>query len=234
MALLRPVDNLLVMFVLAFANQVKKLSDFQDEAPSGVKIAKRETDLAETLIDMVTAENFDLAAYKDEYETELTTLIEAKAKGRTITKPLKGGSSGPVINLMDALRASLDAQQKGKKRAAIPIALRSPKKRAISAIGRFARNSIGHRDGALTARHRLKGFGEASAQYRLSVAIRDAHFKTNPTERAKLTLMVVLARAGEVKRAVDLIEDALPLPFDAACTYALCAWAVMRSTVFQT
>jgi serine/threonine protein kinase len=84
-----------------------------------------------------------------------------------------------------------------------------------------------------TALVRLKDFGNASQHYRTCLAIREQHFKSSPTERAKMTLMVTLARAGEVDRAVALVEEVraetkLPqeFPFNAACTYALCAWAV--------
>src|SRR5262249_53975871 len=84
-----------------------------------------------------------------------------------------------------------------------------------------------------TALVRLKDFGNASQHYRTCLAIREEHFKNAPTERAKMTLMVTLARAGEVDGGVALVDEVRPdtkipqeFPFNAACTYALCAWAV--------
>jgi tetratricopeptide (TPR) repeat protein len=82
-----------------------------------------------------------------------------------------------------------------------------------------------------TALLRLKDFGVASAHYQAALVIREQHFKDAPNERAWLTLMVTLARAGDVNRASKMVDDLRPktqlkeeFPFDAACTYAICAW----------
>jgi hypothetical protein len=84
-----------------------------------------------------------------------------------------------------------------------------------------------------TAQLRLKNYGDASAEYQASLVIREQHFKELPTERARLTLMVNLARAGQVERAAKMVEEFRPItqmkdefPFDAACTYAICAWVM--------
>jgi DNA end-binding protein Ku len=109
-AVVRPVKNLLTMTILLYADQIKKPTSFEEEA-GHAEVSAEERRLAENLIDASTKEEFDLARYKDEYTAKLTKLIEAKAKGRKI---VAAPSEEPpaVINLMDALRQSLDLAHK--------------------------------------------------------------------------------------------------------------------------
>lgn len=131
LALIRPVEDLLVMMLLNFDEQIKKPAAFEDEAPPKSELSPKEIELAKTLIEASTDEKFDYSAYKDEYEAELTSLIEAKAKGKKIVAPRKHGEEPTVINLMDALRKSLQSAQKsGKKRPKLRIAPRTRKKTA--------------------------------------------------------------------------------------------------------
>lgn len=57
---------------------------------------------------------FDPAAYKDEYQVRLKELIEAKIAGKEIVS-VEPESKGNIINLMDALKASLEQTQKDKE-----------------------------------------------------------------------------------------------------------------------
>jgi DNA end-binding protein Ku len=123
-ALLRPVDGLLVMSILNFDEQIKKTAAFEDEAPD-VKLSQQEIKLAESLVQESTVEDFDLSKYHDNYEAELSRLLEAKAKGKKIVAHRAKERPG-VINLMDALKKSLgQATRHGKK----PSASSHPKRK---------------------------------------------------------------------------------------------------------
>jgi len=105
-AVVRPSGGVLSMTLLNYESQMKKPGDFEDEVKEG-GVSAEERRLAETLIDAATAEEFDLANYKDEYNARLAKLVEGKSRKKK--RPAHSEDGEPaVINLMDALRKSLD------------------------------------------------------------------------------------------------------------------------------
>ncbi len=120
--LIRPLDKLLAMSVLYYDEQVKDASGFEDEL-GDAKISAQELKLANTLVDASTAEKFDFSQYKDHYTERVTEFLEAKLSGKKLEAP-RHERPREVINLMDALRKSLDQTQTESKekrpRAATP------------------------------------------------------------------------------------------------------------------
>lgn len=114
-ALIRPVGRLLTMTLLYYDEQVKKPSAFEDEI-ADVHVSEEERKLAESLVEASTAKKFDFSRYGDLYTERLSELIEAKAKGKRIAAP-RTHEEPAVINLMDALRKSLDRARKGGEAA---------------------------------------------------------------------------------------------------------------------
>jgi DNA end-binding protein Ku len=110
------MGNVLAMSVLSYEMQVSKPAAFADEAPT-TQPSPEELDLTKKLIQASTDESFDFSAYKDVYTEKLTKVIEAKVAGEeVVAQPAK--EQGHVINLMDALRASVaKTQEKGAKPA---------------------------------------------------------------------------------------------------------------------
>jgi DNA end-binding protein Ku len=107
--LLRPLGNLLAMSVLNYESRVTKPSAFEAEVPKAEPSAE-EVNLTRELIKASTARKFDLAKYQDEYTDKLRKLIEAKVAGQEIVaQPVQ--EHAQVINLMDALKASLATAQ---------------------------------------------------------------------------------------------------------------------------
>jgi DNA end-binding protein Ku len=111
MAVMRPYDGLLAMSLLSYAGEVKKASAFTEDLDLPA-VSAEERKLAETLLSAATAKTFDLAQYKDDYADKLAKLVEGKARGK---KPAARAEEPPVINLMDALRRSLNLARRGKK-----------------------------------------------------------------------------------------------------------------------
>jgi DNA end-binding protein Ku len=115
------IGRVLAMTLLAYESELKMPSTFEDEVKESAP-SKEENKLAGTLIAAATDEAFDLAHYKDEYTSRLTKLVEGKAKR---AKKLVGPAheeQPAIINLMDALKQSLD---KAKKSHAKPEPQRS-------------------------------------------------------------------------------------------------------------
>jgi DNA end-binding protein Ku len=77
----------------------------------------------------------DLREYRDEYQEELQRIIDAKIAGEEVVATAEEAPP-KVVNLMDALRQSLDRVSAGKKKAAKadmeekPVKVAAPKRRA--------------------------------------------------------------------------------------------------------
>lgn len=113
-AAVRPCGNVLALSLLSYASEVKSPAEFEGMVDRA-EVTPEERKLAETLIEAATADEFDVTRYKDEYTANLATLVEGKAKK---AKPVAAAGEEPaVINLMDALRKSLDqARDQGPRR----------------------------------------------------------------------------------------------------------------------
>jgi DNA end-binding protein Ku len=112
--LIRPLDKLLTFTLLSYAEQFKKPSAVADEV-ADVAATEEELRLAKTLVAASTAKHFDFDHYRDKYTDEVSKLIEAKAAGKKVVA-VSHEEAPPVINLMDALRRSLEQTQRGPEK----------------------------------------------------------------------------------------------------------------------
>ena len=112
--MIRPVDDGLVMQQLMYAGEVRSISEI--EIPH-MDVRDAELKLAKQLIDQQTSATFDPAQYTDEVSERIEKAVQKKVEGEEITMaaPPEGGGA-QVIDLMEALRASLE--KKGVKPAA--------------------------------------------------------------------------------------------------------------------
>lgn len=120
LAAIRASDGVLTLTTMRFHDEVVPPSDLEDALPKEKpKVAKREQEMAEQLIDSLATE-FDPGAYRDEYREQLLSLIEQKAEGKEIVasegeKP----EATKAPDLMAALEESIAAvKAKGGKKAA--------------------------------------------------------------------------------------------------------------------
>jgi DNA end-binding protein Ku len=129
LAAIRPMDGVLTLTTMRFADEVVSPDELEDVLPdSAPRVDKREREMAEKLIDSL-ANDFKPEKYKDEYREELLSLIEQKAEGREI---VASESEEPeptkAPDLMAALEESL-AAVKGEELAGDGAAKRKPAKR---------------------------------------------------------------------------------------------------------
>jgi DNA end-binding protein Ku len=121
LAALRPTsDGVLTLTTMRFADEVVSPSELEDVLPEGEqKVAKKEVEMAEQLIDSLTTE-FDPDAYRDEYREELLALIERKAEGKDVLTAPETEEPKPTAapDLMSALEESIAAVKDGGKRKA--------------------------------------------------------------------------------------------------------------------
>ncbi|MHB1329809.1 MAG: non-homologous end joining protein Ku [Gemmatimonadales bacterium] len=125
LVLLRPLDGLLLMEQLHYAEELKPAT----EVPLGegdVKAA--ELKLAKQLIDQAATDEFHPERYKDEVRSRVLDAIQQKVEGHEITAEPTQDGGGKIIDLMEALKASLarggedeseeTEKKRGKKRQA--------------------------------------------------------------------------------------------------------------------
>jgi DNA end-binding protein Ku len=126
---IRPMEDGLAMHQLHFKEQVRELRDLGVEP---AQVSEPELKLAQQLIDHLAAKRFDPNEYQDEFKGRVEAAIQKKVEGKQISMaeaPVAAGG-GNVIDLMEALRASIDAR--GSK-ATASLKERKPPKRAATA-----------------------------------------------------------------------------------------------------
>ncbi len=131
--MIRAVDEGLVMQQLLYSEEVRSIKEI--EIPQ-TEVKDAELKLAKQLIDAQTSEAFDPKQYTDEVRARVEKAIEQKVEGQEISMseaPESGGAQ--VIDLMEALRASLERKspKAAKAKAPAPAAERKPAKRAPAA-----------------------------------------------------------------------------------------------------
>jgi DNA end-binding protein Ku len=117
---IRASDGVLTLTTMRFADEVVPPSELDDALPDKQpKVAKREQEMAEQLIDSLSTE-FNPGDYRDEYREQLLSLIEQKAEGKEIVAPeAEAPKATKAPDLMAALEESIAAvKDKGGKKPA--------------------------------------------------------------------------------------------------------------------
>jgi DNA end-binding protein Ku len=131
--MIRPVEDGLVMQQLMYATEVRSIKDI--EIPK-TDVKPAELKLAQQLIEQQSTETFDPSSYKDDVRERIEKAVEKKVEGQEITMPEAPEPTAQVIDLMEALRASLDkkpkaeAHRKSAEANKKPAEGRKPAKRA--------------------------------------------------------------------------------------------------------
>jgi DNA end-binding protein Ku len=123
---IRVRDDGLVLETLYYAAEVRAPETTLPE----VAISTAEMKIANALIDLLEAK-FDPTQYKDEYREAMMSVITAKLEGQEYVAAPAPAALAPAVDLMAALRASVEAAKKRKAEAA-PSVTRAP--RATKAV----------------------------------------------------------------------------------------------------
>ena len=112
--LIRPKGNALALETLFLAEDVRSQAEIE-EAVQEIDVKEAELELARQVIGSLAAD-FDPGELVSDYRRDLKALLEAKLAGEEITAPEPVEEKAPVIDLMEALKASV-AEAQGKKPA---------------------------------------------------------------------------------------------------------------------
>jgi len=124
----RPVADGLIMQQLLYAGEVRAVSEI--EIPKG-EVREPELKLAVQLIEQISAERFDPGAYQDDVKKRIEAAVQKKVEGEQISVSSPEPTAGAqVIDLMEALRASLSKTAAQAPAASKPVQRKPPKRAA--------------------------------------------------------------------------------------------------------
>ncbi len=113
--ILRPIGNVLTMQQLRFASEVRSANEIEIAKPD---VKAGEMKLARQLIEQQQTDTFDPTAYVDEVRGRIEAAIQKKVEGQEISvSEGPAPSTGKVIDLMEALRASLEKTESARASA---------------------------------------------------------------------------------------------------------------------
>lgn len=106
-------DKALAIHTMLFHDEIVDAGSIEELAAKPEPVGQKELKMAEQLIDSLTV-SFKPESYKDMYREQVEELIAKKAEGKTIT--LEAPEEKPqVIDLIEALKASVEGASSGKK-----------------------------------------------------------------------------------------------------------------------
>jgi DNA end-binding protein Ku len=106
----QPRDNGLVMYTMRHAAEIRSMGAIDELGDVPAKVKPEEVKLAKQVMSTFEGE-LDMREYRDDYQEELRKVIDAKIEGREVAEPVEEAPP-KVVNLMEALRKSLDSVKK--------------------------------------------------------------------------------------------------------------------------
>lgn len=125
LVLLRPFESGLIMQQLRYADEIR---DFSEVPLSPAEVKEPELKLAVQLIEQIATDEFRPETYEDTQRKQVRELIEKKVQGQEISSAPAPAPKAQIIDLMEALKASLSPA--GKPAQPISLADRKPPKRS--------------------------------------------------------------------------------------------------------
>jgi DNA end-binding protein Ku len=140
LVLVRPFENGLIMQQLRYADEVRPFS----EVPIGeAEVREAELKLAMQFVGQLSSDTFKPEKYEDEYRKRLQEIIDRKAQGQAVTLTPAEAPKGQIIDLMEALKASLGQQAKPSEKAAAAEERKPPKRAPHQPSAEDSRSSAG-------------------------------------------------------------------------------------------
>ena len=114
LVMIRPLGDGLILEQLFYPDEVRSF----DEVPlEKGEVSDAELELARQFIEQAASESFDPARYRDEVKERVQALIDRKIEGEQITLAPQEEPETKIIDLMEALKASLGTAEARKEKA---------------------------------------------------------------------------------------------------------------------
>ena len=131
LAAVRPRGDVLVLETLYFHDEVRDPAKVIPDLPAKGRANQRELDIALQLIESLTT-TWKPERYEDTYRERVLDMIKRKGKGQEIAPPEREREGAEVVDLMEALRESLDRSSARKTRKKQPARRTSTRRKKAS------------------------------------------------------------------------------------------------------
>jgi len=111
-AMLEPFDKGLMATTLHYAYEIRNAAEYFEDIPS-IKLPGEMVELAEHILE-TKAGHFDATEFEDRYENAVVEMLKRKQAGLPPAEQPEAAAPTNVVNLMDALRRSVDAEKPGR------------------------------------------------------------------------------------------------------------------------
>jgi DNA end-binding protein Ku len=115
LVLIRPSQNGLMLHAMFYDDEVRDFSEIDKGEEAAIKPG--ELQLAKRLVEELSGKEFKPDQYKDEYRDRVLAVVESKVEGKEITAVSAEVQRTQVIDLMDALKQSLEGARASEGRA---------------------------------------------------------------------------------------------------------------------
>jgi DNA end-binding protein Ku len=110
----RPLDGILLLNTLHWPDEIRDTGDL--DLPEDISVSTKEIQMAQTLVDAM-AMKFEPGEFKDEYKEAVDDIVRAKVEGKEVIEAAEPEAETTVVDLMAALKASVERAKKGEKGA---------------------------------------------------------------------------------------------------------------------
>jgi len=110
--MLEPFDKGLMATTLHYAYEIRNAAEYFEDIPS-IKLPGEMVELAEHILE-TKAGHFDASEFEDRYENAVVEMLKRKQAGLPPAEQPEAAAPTNVVNLMDALRRSVDAEKPGR------------------------------------------------------------------------------------------------------------------------
>jgi DNA end-binding protein Ku len=129
---LRPVDGVILMNTLHWPDEIRPVAELKG-VDADVDVNPRELQMAKALVENLAEERFDPNRFHDDYHEALMEIVNAKVQGQEVVAAPEVDAAPAVMDLMEALKASVD--QAKKQRTAKARTARKPAAAKKAAAG---------------------------------------------------------------------------------------------------
>lgn len=128
---MQPSDSGLLLNTLHWPDEIRSAEGLAGADEEDVRVSPKELQMAKSLIRSLAEERFEPERYRDDYQEALRRVIEAKTEGGQVAEAPEEEPEGKVMDLMEALKASVNAARKQRARESKEVAAApSPRRQA--------------------------------------------------------------------------------------------------------
>lgn len=110
----RPIDGMLLMNTLHWPDEIRSTGELKGLEDDSIKISARELQMAKSLVESLAEDRFEPERFQDQYREALMRVVEAKSEGEELVEAAEPEGEAKVMDLMDALKASVAAAKKAR------------------------------------------------------------------------------------------------------------------------